>query len=514
MAKAVKIFAAVLCAALLLELSLRIGGRIALSSARARPPAMQGRRVLCIGDSFVWGIGGKSFPEQLGEILDEKAGRGVFSVINEGKPGSNSSYVAAAIDKALREYRPEAVIILTGISNTWNASREAMPSDGSALPFWRRLRLWKLAELVWSGEYAVNAEAARARRAVEAMERGQAVMEIGPALSAVSDSRYGLAGLYAVAAGLYCAAHEHARGRAELDKAEQLLSKRGMRVPTEFIQACLDCGRPQMALRAAERALDAQPDSDRVAFLSALAYKGIWKVERAQELLSRAIALSPGKWEYYYEMGNLLEYDRARSAAYFLKAARLNPYSALPRYALGLGWLGYFNWRSAEAEFKLALHADPSHEDSLSRLAELYVRNGTPEKFAALELELPALGGSRAYRRIAAGLPELRAGGGEMLSEIGKDIGYAVTAARRSGARVIISSYPEENLESARGAAKNLGADYVDFTVIFRDRFKSRAEYISFDKSHCNTAGYRLMAEVFSGIILNEQPVKHSASVR
>lgn len=58
---------------------------------------VNGREViLCLGDSFTFGIGaekGFSYPDQLSRILEARQ-CGRYKVINSGIPGSNSSMIA------------------------------------------------------------------------------------------------------------------------------------------------------------------------------------------------------------------------------------------------------------------------------------------------------------------------------------------------------------------------------------------------------------------------------------
>jgi len=65
-----------------------------------------------------------------------------------------------------------------------------------------------------------------------------------------------------------------------------------------------------------------------------------------------------------------------------------------------------------------------------------------------------------------------------------------------------MSSYPERALPAVVRAAKALDARYIDFVPLFKEHFRARAEYISFDNDHCNSTGYRFMAERYADEIL------------
>ncbi len=115
--------AAAAAAGLLLALLLAEGGLRLLGAAvrysRTKPPS-SGTRVLCVGDSFTYGIGaakGESYPDHLQRLLDAAYGPGAYAVINEGVPAQNSSELAARLDYLLSVHRPAALIVLTGANN-------------------------------------------------------------------------------------------------------------------------------------------------------------------------------------------------------------------------------------------------------------------------------------------------------------------------------------------------------------------------------------------------------------
>lgn len=120
-ALALKLAGVVLLSLALFEAVLRLSG---LFFRRAQSAADGKIAILCIGDSFVWGVGGESFPQQLSELLNSGEQAGGYSVINAGKAGANSAQTAQALPALLRAYRPAVVIALFGMNNSWNS--EAM----------------------------------------------------------------------------------------------------------------------------------------------------------------------------------------------------------------------------------------------------------------------------------------------------------------------------------------------------------------------------------------------------
>lgn len=80
-------------------------------------------RILCFGDSFTYGLGAgfeNSYPVQLEEILNRKAGSKKFKVFNLGVPGYNSSEVTIKLIKAIKDIKPDVAIVLIGENDLWN----------------------------------------------------------------------------------------------------------------------------------------------------------------------------------------------------------------------------------------------------------------------------------------------------------------------------------------------------------------------------------------------------------
>ncbi len=123
----------------MLEIMLRIW--IALHPVpRHTPPDltnMSADRILCVGDSFTYGIGSRkpvedSYPAQLQLALGPDV-----TVINEGWPGANSSMVRAYLPKWLNAYRPRIVLALVGVNNNYNplgASYDELKKEGLIQP--------------------------------------------------------------------------------------------------------------------------------------------------------------------------------------------------------------------------------------------------------------------------------------------------------------------------------------------------------------------------------------------
>ena len=71
-----------------------------------------GLTVLCEGDSFTWGVGGRSYPEQLQEVLRERLKTADVEVVNAGVPGRTSGAIVRFLEEHLLAAR-------------WSLSRDA-----------------------------------------------------------------------------------------------------------------------------------------------------------------------------------------------------------------------------------------------------------------------------------------------------------------------------------------------------------------------------------------------------
>jgi lysophospholipase L1-like esterase len=148
----------------LLELVLQLGASV-LAWTHGRGPGAGGsggRVVLCVGDSFTYGLGASnpertSYPAQL-EAQLEAGAPAAWRVVNGGHPGRDSRGLLERIDAQLAAFRPERVVILVGLNDRWRqperldlgATPAAARAAGEGFRLeWRtrRLMLWALGKL-------------------------------------------------------------------------------------------------------------------------------------------------------------------------------------------------------------------------------------------------------------------------------------------------------------------------------------------------------------------------------
>ncbi len=118
-----------------LEALLQLGAWI-LSPAATPPPAMGSRaRVLCVGDSYTYGVGAtaprESYPARLQAIL---ASKGVFAdVVNAGLAGQNSRDVLTRLPAQLTP-GTRVLCVLVGANDSWTRPSPVSAAEIGAMP--------------------------------------------------------------------------------------------------------------------------------------------------------------------------------------------------------------------------------------------------------------------------------------------------------------------------------------------------------------------------------------------
>jgi hypothetical protein len=124
-------------ALLLLEAGLQVASLFARPVSRRVPPVgPEERRIVCIGDSFTYGVhlpAAASYPSQLQGMLDRVPGQ-PWRVFNLGYPGQNSAQVRAGLARNLAAYRPEIVVVLIGTNNSWSPAESHLWSHPDSEP--------------------------------------------------------------------------------------------------------------------------------------------------------------------------------------------------------------------------------------------------------------------------------------------------------------------------------------------------------------------------------------------
>ncbi|MDD3089563.1 MAG: tetratricopeptide repeat protein [Candidatus Omnitrophica bacterium] len=322
-----------------LELTLWIFSSVSLAmrhGTTTRAIAKDGScRILCIGESTTAMGGRTSYPAQLEKILNSSRTGAPFRVINNGLIASNSSNIAARLEKDINRYRPHIILSMIGINDIPAASRGKKPSwTVSLLDHSRCYRMFST---------LLRSVAQRIRR-------------------------------------MWFTAY-HEKRSVDLRRALEL-----------GWQARQD-GRSFEAERYFTRALKLEPSNVGACFAMGWLLQDEGRLSDAESLFMRAIAADPGKAGSYVGMGWFLaDPKRARAAEKAFKDLLLSSPENYDAY-IGLGWLLRFQGRLPEAEeiFLKAMEAFPDKRRAYLGFADISLSSGNVSKARDILLEAAEL---------------------------------------------------------------------------------------------------------------------------
>ncbi|MFH1037634.1 MAG: tetratricopeptide repeat protein [PVC group bacterium] len=322
-----------------LEAGLRVAARVVMWQRDRGASPSPGERgqftILCVGESTTYcGDRSYAYPRQLEYILGEQhPGRGI-RVINKGKPGCNSAYIARKLPEWLAEDQPDLVVAMMGI----NDSRErlaAYSAAGEEPGFWERLRLVKVLRFAGQNLGFILRSGIRTLtwNADDYVFAGMRLLEIGDDEEATRLFRR------ALERDPHCAAAHTGLARYYLHRQDfkKIMSECALalthdpnndRAMTVKGRACMEQSKWGEAAGYLEQALSINPLNDEA--LGALAWCYYWKQKRLQEaedLALRALRSAPANhlanaalWSVYRKRG-----ETGRALDVCLKAHEAEP---------------------------------------------------------------------------------------------------------------------------------------------------------------------------------------------
>ena len=91
--------------------------------AKDKGETCNGYRILCLGDSYTYGLGVKeeqAYPAHLETFLKERCANGSLRVVNAGRPGINTPILSDKFARMLHFYQPDLVLVMIGANDIWN----------------------------------------------------------------------------------------------------------------------------------------------------------------------------------------------------------------------------------------------------------------------------------------------------------------------------------------------------------------------------------------------------------
>jgi tetratricopeptide (TPR) repeat protein len=472
----------------ILEIGLRLGGFILISVQEHRNNLSLRQkgayRIMCIGESTTQ----DQYPVFLEEFLNQ-SGVGIkFSVIDKGLSGDTTSTILAQLPASLDKYRPDMVVAMMGINDQGQHLPYAENINSKPAPFFRSLRTYKLARLLWRHLLT------KAKENRKGSQAGIPPIE-GPLKEPV---------------------------------------KPGPKNPDAYIQSgCYyrDQGKFSQAIDCFKKAIDLNPGNYRAYIDLGVVYEIQSKFPEAEDLFKKAIKLNPQnnasaycRLGYVYcPQGKFLQSEEA-----FNKALQLSPDNN--DIYLGLGYLYKRQGKFLQSEeaFKKALELSPDNDIICIALANLYQEE---EKFSqALSLFKKAAQLNPENDKACAGIlilsqqlnkPELAKKYAKKLEAIRSGYYNPTTVDNyrklkaildKRGVRLVCVQYPMRNVEPLKKifSADSQGVIFVDNERIFKEEVRKGGykqyfmDIFGVDFGHCKDAGNRFLAQNIADTIIRE----------
>lgn len=426
-----------------------------LADPEADDPGDAEFTILAVGDSFTYGVAGTAFPKQLGRMLNERAGYRRFRVVNVALPGANSTYITDELPKQLETYQPDVVLVTTGENNSWNAVRieQGAPWYKQVKFALQRTRVYKLVDAAWAGWANPNFH-----------QGSPTLLQAQAAANYLSDFNDTVG-------------DEYREAQKARPKAAPLTDDQRRRLEQAFNledELKYDEAMEIFASLTQEAPTNLEPYVGLLECLSRLEF-----YDEAANVMHQALYETPGLVPdpaAFYELGINLDFAGRHDEAVraWTDGLKLFPRSRATMYVLGNSYWkrGQSVWRALEVVDEVPEVVDNPVYRYLVHLSHM------TEGYATGEVR-------------------------ELVSATFRaDLERIATLVEAAGAKAIFSSYPEHAYAEVEEVARAHGIPYIDFRPIFAKRFDERSDYIGADGFHCNTDGYRVMAEVFGEQVL------------
>lgn len=517
-----------------LELTLQIG---ALVMAMFLPPAERAGPgpVLCVGDSFTFGVGAtspaSSYPGQLTAALAARGLPGI-AVSNAGFPGQHSGDVLSKLPGQLTP-TTKVLCVLVGANDSWRhparvdpaeLAAQATTSTGSSFQWcWRTARLFQLItqfdakawQQTGDGKAAAKFEAniaTAADQTAAAMENGfLALAKCGLVTSNAPTGRY------APDRTLPSARNDAFRQRMEAGDFPQACATAEQSAHDhpdsplalqQVVAAAARTGQRDKALAAIDRLVKLGKTHPTAAATECLAdaYLTSGQPDLAIATAAQRIAEQPL---------SIVAWDSLQQAAFVL-GRREDALQAMPETFRLLGRSQPSRSAFIARNFaRFWLESDPDKATGLLVGAWLVDRNVEETRIAFMvaapvierrrfEAAVAAIGDAEhaALRVLAAILDDVYAGKGadEWGTVLREHLVAMHALAQRRGITMVILGYPfhqQQVEQNQRAAAQALGVPFVAIGERFDRELRTRTVVDLFvPDGHCNDAGYAILAEM------------------
>ncbi len=546
----------ILSVALVAEIALRLVGMAHYRDATATKRKQGGSdyTILCMGDSFTFGIGattGRAYPMQLEDLLNARTDSRRFTVVNRGIGGHNTSQIRHDAQGWLAEFQPDLVVLLAGGPNLWNFWGYASYQSKQGILAWMndrlyRIRLFKLIKLLFRGlaEDKGRPGGGQGKASGHPQATHTETDRGSQQSTGVSASKAG----HTDAQQGYLPLAIDAREVGDYDKAFEYFKKAIVENPRNtFLYA--DLALTMLRINETNQGLAwlieqaaSSPNNVHVLKGVGYAFREIGDNEQAISYFKKGMLTAPRDAGLYADIGmtylrnNILDkalvwfrkgiaVDASHSASYFgvgsVNSLLGNYPAALASFEKGVelnrnhshNYTGMGNTfrtmgKNEEAVkwYIRAMRIDPHDLANYEGIADIYTLSGGPvsEEFIELLAAAPDdVPGIKAYRKMFATKKDVKQ---EILAWIKFDLAAIIALCTERKIPVIVQTYPREMgpLLPSRQFVEKKGALFVDHVKAF-ERLHKNGEWIEdyfVPDGHCNDAGYALMAQNILDVIL------------
>jgi tetratricopeptide (TPR) repeat protein len=338
----------------LLELGMRLGGFVLLSIqeyGNLQSIKQKGAyRILCLGESTTQG----EYPKPLEKILNQRNIGMRFSVIDEGRGGTNTPAIVSRVGSYLAEYRPDMVVAMMGINDGGSHMPLEAPTTSGGRLFIRSFRVYKLMRLLWL------------HLLTKAKEMEFCKPAFAQPISAKDETPHPKTEQKETSAGVISAKGPFKKViKPESENDHRPVALGQLHQKQDEISSVED---------SLKKAIELDPKNDIPYTELGFFYKEEGELAGAGDAFKKAIELNPKSDNAYVGLGWLY---RAQDKSFqaedaFKKATELNPKNEDAYFGLGALWPVLKNFPQAKDSFKKVLELNPKNDAAYVELGGLY----------------------------------------------------------------------------------------------------------------------------------------------